>query len=218
MAGNLQKEIDKIKKEILSLGAMVEERFKKAIVAVKTNDAGLAKQIIDSDVEIDELEVEIEEECLKILALYQPVAIDLRFLIAVVKINNDLERVADLAVNICIRVMTISGKNLGEYSYDYFHMAEKAGLMLKMSLDALVAMDSNMAVEVIKMDKDVNIMRNEAYDAMKKAIVKAPGHVGRIVNRYLISRHLERIGDHVTNIAEEVIHMIEGKIVRHGIE
>ncbi|MFO7749925.1 MAG: phosphate signaling complex protein PhoU [Desulfobacteraceae bacterium] len=218
MAGNLQKEVDKIKKEILSLGGMVEKRFKSAALSVKDNDAECAQNIIDTDIEIDELEVEIEEDCLKIIALYQPVAIDLRFLIAVVKINNDLERVADLAVNICRRVTTTSGKNFGEYSYDYYKMAEKTGLMLKTSLDALVAMDADMAERVIKMDEEVNVMRNDAYDAMKLAIVKSPEYAGRIVNRYLISRHLERIGDHIKNISEEVIHMIKGKIIRHDLQ
>jgi len=218
MAGNLQKEMDKIKKEILSLGGMVEKRFKSAALSVKDSDAECAQKIIDTDIEIDELEVEIEEDCLKILALYQPVAIDLRFLIAVIKINNDLERVADLAVNICRRVTTISGKNFGEYSYDYYQMAEKTGLMLKTSLDALVAMDAELAERVIKMDEEVNVMRNEAYDAMKAAIGQSPEYAGRIVNRYLISRHRERIGDHIKNIAEEVIHRIKGKIVRHDLQ
>lgn len=217
MAGNLQKEIEKIKKEILSLGAMVEDRFKKAVIAVKTKDTNLAKVIIETDIEVDELEVEVEEECLKILALYQPVAIDLRFLIAVVKINNDLERVADLAANIAQRIKTVSGEAPGPFKYDYEPMAEQTGSMLKMSLDALVGMDSNLADRVILMDEDVNAMRNKAYHAMKTAIVKEPDKVAQTINLYLISRHLERIGDHATNIAEEVIHLIEGKIVRHGI-
>lgn len=218
MAGNLQKEIEKIKREILSLGAMVEDRFKKAVHAVRTNDTALAREIIATDIEIDELEVEVEEECLKILALYQPVAIDLRFLIAVVKINNDLERVADLAANIAQRIKTVSGAIPAcPFHYDYSPMAEKTGRMLKMSLDALVGMDSDMADQVIRMDGDVNAMRNNAYGAMKAAIKKAPDQVGRTINLYLISRHLERIGDHATNIAEEVIHLVKGKIVRHGV-
>lgn len=181
MAGNLQKKIEKIKKEILSLGAMVEDRFKKAVNAVRTNDTLLARDIIASDIEIDELEVEVEEECLKILALYQPVAIDLRFLIAVVKINNDLERVADLAANIAQRIKTVSGSTSNPFCYDYSSMAEKTGLMLKMSLDALVGMDSDMADQVIRMDKDVNAMRNRAYEAMKTAIIKAPDLVGQTI-------------------------------------
>ncbi|MBF0302681.1 MAG: phosphate signaling complex protein PhoU [Desulfamplus sp.] len=217
MAANLHKEINKIKKSILSLGAMAEHRFRRSIDAVKKGDRDIAQSIIDSDVEIDELEVDIEEECLKVLALYQPVAVDLRFLIAVIKINNDLERVADEAVNIAQRVKSISGKNIGKYNFDYTRMAELAGLMLKKSLDALVQMDSDIAESVQTTDKLVNTIRNEAYDAMKDAILSSPEYAGQIVNRYLIARHLERIGDHATNIAEEVRHLVNGKIVRHEI-
>ena len=217
MAANLHKEINKIKKSILSLGAMAEHRFRRSIDAVKKGDRDIAQSIIDSDVEVDELEVDIEEECLKILALYQPVAVDLRFLIAVIKINNDLERVADEAVNIAQRVKSISGKNIGKYNFDYTRMAELAGLMLKKSLDSLVQMDSDIAECVQTTDKLVNTIRNEAYDAMKDAILSSPEYAGQIVNRYLIARHLERIGDHATNIAEEVRYLVNGKIVRHEI-
>jgi len=217
MAANLHKEINKIKKSILSLGAMAEHRFRRAIDAVKKGDRDIAQSIIDSDVEVDELEVDIEEECLKILALYQPVAVDLRFIIAVIKINNDLERVADEAVNIAQRVKSISGRNIGKYNFDYTRMAELAGLMLKKSLDSLVQMDSDIAESVQTTDKLVNTIRNEAYDAMKDAILSSPEYAGQIVNRYLIGRHLERIGDHATNIAEEVRHLVNGKIVRHEI-
>lgn len=215
MSANLHREINKLKKAILSLGGMVEDRFGKATLAVRNNDLPLALTIIDSDHEIDDLEVEVEEECLKVLALYQPVAIDLRFLIAIIKINNDLERVADQAVNICQRIKTISGKNRGGYNFDYTHMADTTGMMLKKGLDALVDMDSAMAESILKMDREVNTLRNEAYDAMKAAIKKSPDHVAQIINRYLISRHLERIGDHACNIAEEVIHMVNGRIIRH---
>lgn len=214
MAGHLQREIDKIKKEILSLGAMVEDRFRQAIYAVKSRDLGLARKIIDTDYQVDEREIEVEEECLKILALYQPVATDLRFLIAVVKINNDLERIADYAANIAQRYIT-SSEDADKFKYDYTPMAEQAVRMLRKSLDALVRMDVDMAYAVRDMDDEVNRMRNDAYDAMKKDIQNRPETVGEIINMYLISRHLERIGDHTTNIAEEVIYLIEGEIIRH---
>lgn len=214
MAGHLQREIDKIKKEILSLGAMVEDRFKQAIYAVKKKDLQLAQKIIDTDYKVDEREIEVEEECLKILALYQPVATDLRFLIAVVKINNDLERIADYAANIAQRYIT-SSADADKFQYDYSPMADQAGRMLRMSLDALVRMDVDMAYDVRDMDTEVNRMRNEAYDTMKEDIQNRPERVTEIINMYLISRHLERIGDHTTNIAEEVIYLIEGEIIRH---
>ncbi len=214
MQGHLQKEIEKLKIQILSLGAMVEDRFQKAIYAVKTQDMELSRKIIKTDFEIDEREIEVEEECLKILALYQPVAMDLRFIVAVIKINNDLERIADYATSIAKRYIS-SSQDPGKFKYDYTSMADKVAKMLRLSLDALVRMDVDMAYIVREMDSDVNIMRNDAYDSMKKDIQKYPVMVNEIINMYLISRHLERIGDHTTNIAEEVIYLIEGDIIRH---
>ncbi|OGR12664.1 MAG: phosphate transport system regulatory protein PhoU [Desulfobacterales bacterium RIFOXYA12_FULL_46_15] len=214
MSVHLQREIEKIKKEILCLGAMVEDRFQKAIYAVKTSDQGLAQKIMDTDFEIDKREIEVEEECLKILALHQPVATDLRFIVAVIKINNDLERIADYACNIAKRFI-ISSHDPNIFKYDYAPMADQAAKMLRKSLDALVRMDVDMAYIVRDMDAVVNAMRNEAYETMKKDIQRRPEMVGEIINMYLISRHLERIGDHTTNIAEEVIYLIEGEIVRH---
>lgn len=214
MPGHLQREIDKIKRKILCLGAMVEDRFRQAILAVKTENLELAQTIIDSDFQIDEQEIEVEEECLKILALHQPVATDLRFLVAVIKINNDLERIADYAVNIAKRYKA-SANDPGKFKYDYSRMAQTASKMLKMSLDSLVRMDVDMAYDVRNMDEQVNIMRNDAYSAMKNDIQKDPKMVDEIINMYLISRHIERVGDHTTNIAEEVIYLIEGEIIRH---
>jgi phosphate transport system protein len=214
MATHLHRAMDKIKKEILALGALVEERFKKSIDAVRAENIELAKWIIDTDYEVDEREIEVEEECLKILALYQPVATDLRLIIAVIKINNDLERIADYAVNIARRFVT-SSDDPDKFGYDYTAMAEQAANMLKLSLDALVGMNVAMAYRVLEMDEDVNAMRDEAYRTMKADIRAHPAMVAEIINMYLISRHIERIGDHTTNIAEEVIYLIEGDIIRH---
>lgn len=214
MTNHLRRAMDKIKKEILSLGALVEDRFKKAIEAVRTENLELAQFIIDTDFEVDEREIEVEEECLKTLALYQPVATDLRLIVAVIKINNDLERIADYAANIAKRYKS-SSENPNKFKYDYTAMADQAVKMLKMSLDALVGMDVDMAYTVREMDNEVNIMRNDAYRTMKADIRNNPDMVAEIINMYLISRHIERIGDHTTNIAEEVIYLIEGEIIRH---
>lgn len=214
MATHLHRAMDKIKREILALGALVEERFKKSIDAVRAENIELANWIIDTDYEVDEREIEVEEECLKILALYQPVATDLRLIIAVIKINNDLERIADYAVNIARRFIT-SSDDPDKFGYDYTAMAEKAANMLKLSLDALVGMNVAMAYRVLEMDEDVNAMRDDAYRTMKADIRAHPAMVAEIINMYLISRHIERIGDHTTNIAEEVIYLIEGDIIRH---
>ncbi|MBU3901922.1 MAG: phosphate signaling complex protein PhoU [Candidatus Thermoplasmatota archaeon] len=210
-----QRELEKIKKMILSLGAMVEERVRMAVKAIELRDANLAEKIIKSDYEIDELEVEVEEECLKILALYQPVAIDLRFLIAVIKINNDLERIGDEVVNIAHRVQTIAIRQRLDIPFDHSLMAEKSESMLKKSLDALVNMDVDIALRVCSLDDEVDNMLSKAYDVVKQAIGKHPDRVGYLINLFLVSRHFERIADHATNIAEEVIFLIEGEIIRH---
>ena len=216
MTIHFQRELEKIKKRILSLGAMVEERVRMVIKALELRDADIAERIIKSDHEIDEMEVEIEEECLKILALYQPVAIDLRFLTAVIKINNDLERIADEAVNIAERVQVIAKRQRLDIPFNHSLMAEKSESMLEKSLDSFVNMDVDIALRVCTLDDEVDNMMNEAYDVVKHAIGKHPDRVSYLINLLLVSRHLERIADHATNIAEEVIYLVEGEIVRHG--
>jgi len=215
MPKRLQKELEKIKKRILYLGAMVEERIRMAIKAMETWDADLAEEIIRKDYEIDELEIEVEEECLKILALHQPVAVDLRFLIATIKINNDLERIGDEAVNIAHRVKNISKRKRLDVSFDFSLMAEKAAAMFRLSLDALVNLDLDLAFKVLTLDDEVDQMHRELYDRIKEVMSRNPDYVGYLINLYTTSRHLERVGDHSTNIAEEVIYLIEGEIIRH---
>ena len=212
---HLQRELESLKKRILSLGAMVEERVRNVIKALETRDAEIAEKIVHSDWEVDEFEVEIEEECLKILALHQPVAIDLRFISAVIKINNDLERIGDEAVNIAERVAYISKRTPVTVPVNYSLMAEKTEAMLKDSLDALVNLDADLANKVRLADDEVDDMHVENYDKVKAAIKVQPERVGYLINLLQISRHLERIADHATNIAEEVIYMVEGVIHRH---
>jgi len=215
MTIHLQRELDKIRRMLLSLGALTEDRFRLAIRALNEMDVNLAREIIEKDEEIDLKEVQIEEECLKVLALHQPVAGDLRSLVVVIKINNDLERIADQAVNIAVRIKTLAGKTAPGFTYDYTAMAEKACLMLKMSLDSFVRQDDKMAERVRLMDREVDAMRNKAYDSIKKAISDTPDEAGYLINLFLVSRHLERMADHATNIAEEVIYMRRGEIIRH---
>jgi phosphate transport system protein len=218
MTRHFQKELKKIKKMILSLGAVVEERVQMAKTAIDDRDTELAEKIAQRDFEIDEMEVEVEEECLKVLALHQPVAVDLRFLIAVIKINNDLERIGDQAVNIAERVLYITKQEPTDFVFDYSTMTEKAQIMLQMSLDALVNMDVDLALKVCLLDDEVDEIKVMAYDKIKAVMAKDPDNLGDYINLLLISRHLERLADHATNIAEEVIYMIEGEIVRHGIK
>ncbi len=216
MARHFQKELEKVKKMILSLGAMVEERVRQSWKAIETIDPGIARQIIRTDHEVDEMEVEIEEECLKIMALHQPVAIDLRFLIAVIKINNDLERIADETVNIAERVATLDKHPTTKFFFDYEPMAATTEEMLKLSLDALVNMDVDIAFKVVTMDDEVDEIHRQAYGLIRDEMKEHPEQIIFLMNFYLISRHLERIADHATNIAEEVIYLIEGEIVRHA--
>lgn len=218
MSGHFQKELGRIKQMVLSLGTLVEERVQKINQTIEAQDGDLARQIIKTDYEIDQMEIDVEEECLKALALYQPVAVDLRFLIAVIKINNDLERIGDEAVNIAERVEFLSRQVQVPFQFDYTEMVEKAQEMLKKSLDALVNMDLDLAYQVLTMDDEVDQSNREAYDAIKDAMKQLPegSGMGSLINMIFIARHLERIADHATNISEEVIYMIEGDIVRHG--
>jgi len=207
----------KIKQQVLSLGTKVEDRVNLATSAIASCNAETAMQVIKSDYEIDEAEVEIEEECLKALALYQPVAVDLRFLVAVIKINNDLERIGDQAVNVAQRVVTMSKETNGcGFYFDYSTMIQKVKIMLRQSLDALVNLDIDLAIKVCQMDDEVDAIKNEAYRSIKGTMKQYPEQLRYLINLFLISRHLERLADHSTNIAEEVIYMIEGEIVRHG--
>ncbi len=210
------KELENIKKRILALGALVEERVQMAIKAIDTNDPELAEKIIKTDYEIDETEVEIEEESLKVLALHQPMAIDLRFIIAVIKINAELERIGDEAVNIAERVGVTAKREQLDFYFDYAFMGEKAQAMLKMSLDALIKLDNDLAFKVLMMDDEVDKIKKEAYDKIKKAMRENSNKIGYLINLFLISRHLERMADHATNIAEEVVYLVEGEIIRHA--
>jgi phosphate transport system protein len=216
MTKHFRKELEIIKKRILTLGAMVEDLVHDSVLAVDRVDADLADRIIKRDHEINDTEVDIEEECLKVLALHQPVAVDLRFIIAVIKINNELERIGDQAVNIAQRVQVIAKRPKPPFWFDYSEMGEKAQKMLRLSLDALVNLDVDLAYRVITMDDEVDQIKNDAYDRIKQAIKDLPERVGYYINLLLISRHLERLADHATNIAEEVIYLVEGEIFRHA--
>ena len=216
MAKRFITELNQIKRRILSLGTLVEERVRMAVTAVENKDARGAEEIIEKDYEIDEMEVEIEEECLKVLALHQPVAVDLRFLVTVIKINGELERIGDQAVNIAQRVGVLAKQSNPSFEYDYSTMAEKAEAMLRMSLDALVNLDNDMAFKVLVLDDEVDKIQKDAYDQIKSTMKTNPEQMGYLINLLLVSRHLERLADHATNIAESVIYLIEGEIIRHA--
>ena len=208
-------ELTKLNKKLLKLSTMVEERVRKATQVIESKDQDVIQKIIISDYEVDEMEIEIEEDCLKILALHQPVASDLRFLIAVIKINNEMERIADIAVNIAKRVDNISKfKHQAAVTYDFSKMSDKVISMLKKSIDALVNGNSALARSIFLDDDVVDACRNRCYEDIKERIKKDPEHPGYHINTYLLARHLERIGDRAVNIAEEVVYFVEGTITR----
>lgn len=215
---HLNREMDKLKAKLLSLSALAEESVRNAVMALENRDERLAQMVIDVDPEIDLAEVDLEEECLKILALYQPVATDLRCIVACLKINNDLERIGDLAVNIAERAEYIATHDRVDIPLDFAAMAEKARAMVKKSLDSFVGMNARMAREVCAADDEVDAMNRDAYLQVEDAIREHPEHMDVLVHLLTTSRHLERIADHATNIAEDVIYMIEGEIVRHQAE
>ena len=215
MPRHLQNEMEKLKKKILSLTAMVENDVQKAVQSLGERNHRLAQEVIDADEEIDRDEVDIEEDCLKILALNQPVATDLRFLIAVLKINNDIERVGDLAVNIAERTIFLCGQPQIEAPFDFSDMKKKALAMLSGSLDALMKMDAELARRVREQDDEVDEINRQMYLQVGAAVRKNPDHVERLMSYLSVSRHLERIADYATNICEDVIYLVEGEIVRH---
>lgn len=218
MAKHLQREIGDLKKRILHLGTVVEESLQKAVKALRRRDDALARSVIDTDPDIDEMEVRVEEECLKVLALHQPVAIDLRFIVAVLKINSDLERIGDLAVNVAERAVFLASRDPVDIPFDFAGMAWKAQAMLKKSLDALVNLDVDLARRVRAADDDVDAMNRQMYRQVEQGIREHPDRLESLIQLLSASRHLERVADHATNIAEDVIYMLEGEIVRHKTE
>ncbi len=210
--------MEEVKKKLMLLSGRVEESVRKAVACVQERDAAGAKHLIEKDYEIDNMEVSTEEECLKILALHQPVAVDLRFLIAVIKINNDLERIGDLAVNVAERAVFLSEQKDKNIPFDFPSMAAKVQKMLTDSLDALVGMDADLAQKVCAADDEVDDMNRQMYELVKKAVVSSPEDVSIYIHMLGISRHLERIADLATNIAEDVMYMVTGDIARHRTE
>ena len=218
MTVHMKREIDRLKQMLMSLCEVVEESLRQAVEAIKTRDEALAKTVIAGDIEIDQMEVDVEEECLKILALYQPVAIDLRFIITALKINNDLERIGDLAVNLAERGTFLAGQQREDVTLDFDAMTEKTKSMVHRSLEALVNMDSKLAYEVCAADDEVDQINHQMFLIVQDEIRAHPEQSESLIHLLSASRHLERVADHATNIAEDVIYMIEGRIVRHKAE
>ncbi|MCB0344760.1 MAG: phosphate signaling complex protein PhoU [Bdellovibrionales bacterium] len=215
MSKPLQRSLQQIKRSLLSLATVVEEQCRDALRSFHHSDEQLADIVIERDNEVDLMEVDIEEDCLKILALYQPVAFDLRFVVAVLKINNDLERIGDLALNIAERAVALSSKKLPETTTQLESMGEIVIAMVKRCIDALINRDIELARQILAMDVKVDDLHREHFETIKEAIIAYPVHALDFIQLLSISRYLERIGDQTTNIAEDVIYLVEGEIVRH---
>jgi phosphate transport system protein len=217
MQRRFDEELTELKKQLLSMGRLTEGAIARAIEALKRLDAGEARRVIEEDVLIDRLDLDIDEKCLELIIRHQPVAADLRFLAMAMRICADLERIADLAVDICQRVVELAGQPLLKPLIDIPKLASLALEMLRDSLDAFVQSDVMQARAVIRRDDEADRLRDLIQtelvtDFMMKDASTAP----RAVPLLLISRHLERICDHTTNIAEDVIYMVEGEMVRHS--
>lgn len=217
MSVHLSRQFDKLKKQILHLGALVEDAVARAITSVLDRDATLAERIIQEDSRIDAIEIDVEEECLHTLACYQPVAQDLRFVVSVLKINNDLERIADLAVNIAEQGRFLAEEpQLQSLPFDLGENARKVRSMLKTSLDALVNTHTELAEAVLVTDDEVDAFHRAMYTHLENEVRADTDRIPQMIHYLSISRQLERIADHAVNIAEDVLYMAKGDIIRHG--
>jgi phosphate transport system protein len=218
MRVHFQREIDKLKRQILEMSADVEKAVSEAVRAVETRDAALAESVMAHEPDTNVREVDVEEECLKILALHQPVAADLRYLVAVLNINRDLERIGDLAVHIAQGALFLCGMPPVDVPIQLGEMAAKAQQMLKKVLDAFVNVDVAAAREIRLADSELDVLNREMASRLKTEIMRRPALLEPFLKLIHIAGRLERIGDHATNIAEDLIYLIEGKIVRHTLE
>ena len=215
MSAHFQREISKLKQQVLSLCSMVEGQVEKAVRAVQLRDDELAAEVERLDEEIDLREIEVEEECLKTLALYQPVAVDLRFVVSTLKINHDLERIGDLAVNIARKVRGLVFDPPPELTCDLGLMCEKTQYLLRDSIDSLVNMNAADAASICTRDDEIDQMKATIRKEIETAIRQRPDKVGSLLRLLAVSRNLERIADLATSIAEDVVYLVEGRIMRH---
>lgn len=215
MSLHLDREINHLKTVFSNLSTCVEENVQLALDAFRELDSRLAKQVIATDERINREEIDVEEECLKILALHHPVATDLRYIVAVIKMNYDLERIGDLSVNIARKVIAIVEHGKVEIPFDFTEIMEKVTWMLRSSLDALVNVDAKLARLVCRTDDAVDTQKRLARLAIVNQIKKTPDECDILIHMFSIARHLERIADHATNMAEDIIYLVEGEITRH---
>lgn len=214
MAKHLERDLESLEQQLLHTSAIVESMIDKAWRSLKERNQELSDEVIKTDDEVNQLEVRIEEECLKILALHQPVAIDLRRTATILKVNNDLERIADLAVNVAERSRKLSTSNF-RIPEVLHRMTETAINMLREALNALVKLNPNEALGVCEKDDIVDRAHAEVASELYLIMRDNPDAIAPAIHTLSISRHVERIADHATNIAEDVIYLVRGDIARH---
>lgn len=213
MPQHLSRDLEYLKKELLLLGAMVEEAANKAILTLTERRADLADEVILGDKEVDAREVALEEDCLKVLALHHPVANDLRFVMAIIKVNNDLERVGDLARSIAERGKALpAGLTMPP---EIHSMADTVREMLRDGLNAVIQGDTGLARKVLKLDDEVDSAHKAIYSVVKDRIREDVQQIDGLIQILSVSRYLERMADYATNIAEDVVFMVDGEVIRH---
>ena len=212
---HFQEELDQLKARLLEMGGLAEERVRAAVRALVERDAGLVDVVLTGDTPINQLHIEIDGRCVKLLALYQPMAVDLRVILSAVKINTDLERVGDLAVNIAEAAVRCLAHPPVKELIDIPRMAEIAHGMLRDALDAFVRRDTALAQQVLDADDALDALKTQVFRELLTYMLQDPQKIEPSLDLILVSRHLERIGDHATNIAEDVIFMVSARDVRH---
>ena len=210
------REMDRLNAHLIEIGNKIEAQVSMAFHAVIQLDEAAARRVVKGDVEIDDNEIQLEEECLKLLALYQPVAGDLRFIVSVLKINTDLERIGDHAKNIAESAIKLSPGPAMDIPESMHAIYRQARLMLRKTLLAFVEADRDLAGKVVEMDDEVDNMCSAELHHQIGLIKKQPEGVGQRLMLLSVCRQLERIGDHASNIAEDVIYLLSGDIIRHG--
>ena len=212
---HFQDELDELKGRLLEMGGLAEERLQLAVRSVVDRDHALVERVLGGDAAINQLHIEIDDRCFKLLALHQPMAVDLRAIVAAAKINTDLERVGDLAVNIAEAVRRSLRHPAVKELIDIPKMAELAQVMLRDSLDAFVRRDVGLAQQVLAQDDELDGLKTRVFRELLTYMLRDASTIEPALDLILISRHLERIGDHATNVAEDVIFMVSAKDVRH---
>ncbi len=217
MQRHFHEELQALQQTLLAMGGLVEDQIRRAMRALMERDEALAQDVIDRDRQVNVYDVEVDEKSVELLALYQPTAGDLRFITTAMKIVTDLERIGDQAVNIAQRALELNPEPQLKPYIDLPRMAEKAQRMVKESLDAFVSRDTELARRVIGEDNEVDSLKEQVFRELLTYMMADPKTIPRATRLILISRFLERVADHATNIAEMVIYMVESKMVRHSL-